>query len=51
MKLENTFTHLPLTGQAQNLIQKTEHEPPKSKALSTHKEDDRLSIHTGDDEM
>ena len=31
--------------------EKTDHEPPKKKASSTHKEDDRLSIHASDDEM
>ena len=31
--------------------EKTDHEPPKKKVSSTHKEDDRLSIHASDDEM
>ena len=31
--------------------EKTDHEPPTKKAPSTHKEDDRISIHAGDDEM
>ena len=31
--------------------EKTDHEPPKKKISSTHKEDDRLSIQANDDEM
>ena len=31
--------------------EKIDHEPPKKKVSSTHKEDDRLSIHASDDEM
>ena len=31
--------------------EKTDHEPPKKKASSTHKEDHRLSFHVSDDEM
>ena len=31
--------------------EKTDHEPPTKKVPSTHKEDDRISIHASDDEM